>query len=1280
MAALAADPDHDPAREALASLLLESGETDAALEHLNLLIDRQPRRLDLMVLLGGALLTRGDAERALGWADLALGLQADDTAALGLRLRALIATGDDAAAARLRERAFTGPQAAREQILAARAWAAAGQAGRAESEFADATARHREDAAVWRAYADWYRRTGRLGRAATILRKGIEAVPTSAPLHADLAAIFEAGEHADQARRAMAEAARLAPDDPDHQDELARLELLDREVDAAVGRWEALLVRHPRADRARLRLSQAYRALRRYDEASAELRTLLGWHPGDAALLGTLGQVLLEGDRRAEAVVALREALAHGGDPHTLQPLLATALASTGAHAEARRMFEAALDADPANRALRLTFGRFLEATADPAGAAAAYRAQLARDPQDAEARARLAALGMTPAASRWPAASADPADPGLAALAARAPAHPAHGATVLRDEHHVTVDAEGLASVRHIRTVLIQDAEVVERHATAVLGFDAGQAPTIVRARTLTPDATIAAVAPEDQVIENPHAGTPLHGDQRQLVLRFPRVEPGAIVDYEVVTHRPYPELKGLWWDGYVLGNVEPTVQARYSLELPADGPLRLRTTGLPPAEETRAGGRRTLRWSAADLPAFQAEARQQLPAVFVSSLSSWADVDAWYHGLFAERARPVEALVEKARTLTADRPDRRARIAAIYRFVERSVTYLGIEFGIGAYQPRPAETTLATHRGDCKDMTALMAALLTAAGIEAHAALVRPQGQAPFVADHVSPGQFSHVLLHIPAGDLWLDATAGLGTLDAIPTALRGQTSLIVDGHGGRLVQIPEGTAATQRIEQTLVYTLNTTGGGTLATTLRLTGDPAGNARQRLLPLDVEGRDALLASPGYLLPDGRIPSTVGADGLDDPTAPLELRAAQGSTDLVALRVDGGLVVPHELRFLTDGPLPALGTEPWLAAPRTLEQRVVLIAPPGYRFDWKPLKASLQIADARLTISEQRSADKTAITSRLVLPRAPRDEAAHRRLLAQLRAEALPLGQPLRLVPGPDFDSVAFLGAVVRERPDDARLLTNLGRALLDERRPVEPCRCCTAPRPWIRRRPPSRPSSPPSTCSSRTPGPPRPPPRPHRPRRRRATGVRHAGCGAARPGRGRGGRRRPGCRARPLPRRRAPRAIAGAGPGPRGQGRSGRGRRRALRRPGPGDAARLALLGDVAAEVGRPDVAERAYRRAVDLAPRDARLLNNLAWLLRDRASARDEALELAAKAVAVEPAFDAAWDTLAELRFRSGDAAGAIEAIDRAIGLNPRRAETYREQRARYEAGTP
>jgi tetratricopeptide (TPR) repeat protein len=329
-AAVAHDPYHARARDVLANMLMDGGEYAAAIEHLNLLVDHHPKAPRYMVRLGEALLQTGNAERALGWADLSLGIDEDNLRAATLRMRALVRTGRHVDAAAMRSRVFSGRGAARRRVVIAKEWARAGAPGRAESAFAEAAAEHPSDPEVWRAYADWCVRRDRLGRAGTLLRKGIEAAPDNATLHADLAGVLEKADRRKDARRAMAEAARLAPEDPDHPDELARMEFMDHEVDQAIGRWEKVLTQHPRADRARLRLSQAYRAVGKLDKAVVLLEDLTQNHPKDATLLGHLGQVLLMSKRKAEAVPVLRRALSNGGDGKALRPLLATALADTG--------------------------------------------------------------------------------------------------------------------------------------------------------------------------------------------------------------------------------------------------------------------------------------------------------------------------------------------------------------------------------------------------------------------------------------------------------------------------------------------------------------------------------------------------------------------------------------------------------------------------------------------------------------------------------------------------------------------------------------------------------------------------------------------------------------------------------------------------------------------------------------------------------------------------------------------------------------------------------------
>ncbi|HWE38704.1 MAG TPA: hypothetical protein VG406_19305 [Isosphaeraceae bacterium] len=78
-----------------------------------------------------------------------------------------------------------------------------------------------------------------------------------------------------------------------------------------------------------------------------------------------------------------------------------------------------------------------------------------------------------------------------------------------------------------------------------------------------------------------------------------------------------------------------------------------------------------------------------------------------------------------------------------------------------------------------------------------------------------------------------------------------------------------------------------------------------------------------------------------------------------------------------------------------------------------------------------------------------------------------------------------------------------------------------------------------------------------------------------------------------------------------------------------------------------------------EAAYEAAIARSPNHTRLLNNLAWALARRPgrSSRDSAraVTLAERAVALGPTAGAAWNTLDVARYRAGDWAGALKALD-------------------------
>lgn len=1282
--AVAAAPDVPAHREALARRLLALDRPAAAVEHLALLAERAPDDPNHARALADALLAAGATDRARAWADVALRLAPKDPRAIALAARAAVAAGQIEAAYALLDR-LADPAAALDARLAiAAALARAGHPARAESEYAAIVVRRPDAPAAWRAYAELLADRGDLDRAEKVLRQAVMRLPETPALHAALAEVFERQGNRAGARLALGVAARLEPQDPAHEDELARVEFLDGAPAEAVARWEALVDRHPDADRARRRLSAALRALDEPAKAAALLRVLVARHPDDPALKADLGESLLAAGNKQGAVAPLREALAAGADADRLRPLLATALADTGRPQDAEHLFEEALAADPGNRPLRLTYAAFREAAGDDAGAVELYRAQLARNPHDFQVIARLQALVGDEQITdlvRGSVYQAARVAPELALLARRAaaPFGDTQG-SVLRDERRVVVDATGVAEIHHRRSILIQRPGGAELYREIRLPFHAETPPTVVTARTLTPEGEIVDVPPAGRSVQNPQAGTPLYGDGRQLVLRFDALEPGAIVDYEVVTRRPHPDLPGAWWDGYVLGNADPTVRARYTLELPADAPLRIHAPAMPAPDDRTDGAHRRLVWERHDLPAFRDDGAGEIPAVHVTGFTDWAAVDRWYHALFEPRSHAGPAVARHAATLTAGRNDRRTRIAAIYRDVEANIRYLGVEFGIGAFQPRPPESTLAQGRGDCKDVTALMVALLAEAGVDAYPALIRPRGHGPFEAEQPSPGQFSHVILYVPdpKGDLWLDATAGLGTLDAIPQALRGRRAFVVDGDGGRLIEVPTGDGRQSRLVEERTFELTATGGGRLTAELSLTGDLAGHGRRSLAGLDAPARRALLSAPGLLLGEGRIPDEVDAFALDDPAAPLELRASLTHDDLVAVRLDGALVIPFDLGVFTDGPLADLGGDDARGTPRVFERRLRVIPPRGYRIAWEPL-AFRSDGPVAIEIDERRARGEVVITARMHIEGGHLDAGERDALVESARAAQAQMQRDLVMLPGPDFDRVGFLEAIVAERPDEPRLKLYLAQALLErdraldaatvlldaaEQAPGDPeigallalARARLGSVEQIEdalRATTERPGAPPESFLAYA--------------AILAESGRHADALAVI---ARGQTHHPD----EIELHKAEIGILGRA-GRRAEGLT---RARDLATARRDDAEAHALHGEAAAAAGEADEAEAAWRRALTLAPGDARALNNLAWLLRDRPAARDEAIALARRAVDAEPGNGSAWDTLAELLYRAGDVDGALTANARAISRDPERRALYETRRRKYELG--
>jgi tetratricopeptide (TPR) repeat protein len=241
------------------------------------------------------------------------------------------------------------------------------------------------------------------------------------------------------------------------------------------------------------------------------------------------------------------------------------------------------------------------------------------------------------------------------------------------------------------------------------------------------------------------------------------------------------------------------------YELRVPAGFHLTVWTNPRDgaPADESDAAGQHIYRWRHMDLhPTVGAEAeaakkseekrlrtadeeldatKGKLPSFAWTTFADWAAVGAWYRGLVADRTNPDTAIRAKVADLVSGKTSDLEKAQAVYNFVSSRIRYVGVDFGIGRYQPHTAAEVFANQYGDCKDKHVLLASMLSVLNLHSDPVLVGAGIR--FDAAVPSPASFNHVItrLSIDGKDVWLDSTAETGIWGALLKGIRDQDALL-------------------------------------------------------------------------------------------------------------------------------------------------------------------------------------------------------------------------------------------------------------------------------------------------------------------------------------------------------------------------------------------------------------------------------------------------------------------------------------------------------------------
>jgi hypothetical protein len=309
---------------------------------------------------------------------------------------------------------------------------------------------------------------------------------------------------------------------------------------------------------------------------------------------------------------------------------------------------------------------------------------------------------------------------------------------------------------------------------------------------RVVRPDGTVISATPaqvQESDVPAPVSTSPVYSDQKVIRMSLSGVASGTIVDIEFQLDEQKPALKGDFTQTYVFTPGASVERARFVLDLPSSMTPKIVEENLDFKRVTQSnGGRTRYVWSRNQTPKirpepFAADSNGVVMSVRVGGPVSWGDVSHWYAGLASDRYAASPALVRIADSLVAGAKTRDDSIRAVHRWVAQGIRYVGIELGIGGYQPRMPATVIETGYGDCKDKATLFIAALEHIGVKAFPVLLSTNARAK--RDVPSPSQFNHEIaaVALSAGRYeFVDLTSSFTPYGELPTSIQGGFALVV------------------------------------------------------------------------------------------------------------------------------------------------------------------------------------------------------------------------------------------------------------------------------------------------------------------------------------------------------------------------------------------------------------------------------------------------------------------------------------------------------------------
>jgi len=251
---------------------------------------------------------------------------------------------------------------------------------------------------------------------------------------------------------------------------------------------------------------------------------------------------------------------------------------------------------------------------------------------------------------------------------------------------------------------------------------------------------------------------------------------------------------------------------RARLEVICPADYQFRYKSFNYKggPVQQTEKGSK-TYSWEISNLPAVEEETLspelvEYTPTVYLAPvqfevqsytglMSSWQEFGKFIYTLKSNRDQLPDNIKQAVHQLTDGLTDPKEKIAKLYKFMQDNTHYVGIQLGIGGWQPFDATYVATKKYGDCKALSNYMYSLLKEAGIASCYTLINAGRNDKFFVNDFPNAYFSHAILCVPlkTDTVWLECTS-----QTLPAGYLGEftddrSALIINENGGTLVHTP-------------------------------------------------------------------------------------------------------------------------------------------------------------------------------------------------------------------------------------------------------------------------------------------------------------------------------------------------------------------------------------------------------------------------------------------------------------------------------------------------------